>query len=365
MARRDTASVPVRHPNPRRASALLAGVLALALVACGPDDGRHLADPNPELTAVPVPPRPPAEIIDVDPPLQGIGPGGLTLTSADFGPGATMPRAVGLPVARPRPAWSGPTRRTAMTELALVVQDIDAEGVAQWIVTGIPAEAGRVRAGEAPERRRRAANSAGDEACASPCPTDGFAHRIVFTLYALDQPLARGRRRPHLGGHRRAGRLRRLGQPPRPRRPRRHRTRLSAFWPRIPGSGHGNPGPEGRSAGSGDGEARPAGGSTASTVTASTLARGGPSAAQARKVSTAGLTPLRFEQDRPSAWLTADRPARGARPPGGPCPGTRRPAPGRRPLLGGARRRSRPVLAPDCGVRTPQSGARTLPVVTG
>ncbi len=183
--------MPVRHPNPRRASALLAVVLALALGACGPDDGRHLADPDPALTAVPVPTTTPTEVIDVDPPLQGIGPGDLTLSSADFSPGATLRgRSACGGSTSPRLEWTDPPNR--ITELALVVQDIDADGVAQWIVTGIPAEAGRVRAGEAPEGGEVRANSAGDEAWASPCPTDGFAHRIVFTLYALDQPLPEG-----------------------------------------------------------------------------------------------------------------------------------------------------------------------------
>lgn len=175
----------------RRAPALLLVSLALALVGCGPDDGRNLADPDPDLTAVPVPTTTPTEIIDLDPPLQGIGPGGLTLTSADFSPGATMPeRSACGGDTSPRLEWTDPPNR--ITELALVVQDIDAEGVAQWIVTGIPAEAGRVRAGDVPAGGQVRANSAGDETWASPCPLDGFAHRIVFTLYALDQELSQG-----------------------------------------------------------------------------------------------------------------------------------------------------------------------------
>ena len=183
--------MPARHPNRRRATVLLGVGLALALVACGPDDGRQLAEPDPDLTAVPVPTTTPAQVIDLDPPLQGIGPGELTLTSADFSAGATLPeRSACGGDTSPRLEWTDPPNR--IRELALVVQDIDAEGVAQWIVTGIPAEAGRVRAGEAPESGEVRANSAGDEAWASPCPLDGFAHRIVFTLYALDQELPQG-----------------------------------------------------------------------------------------------------------------------------------------------------------------------------
>ena len=176
-------------PTLRRASAL--AVLVLALVACGPDDGRHLAEPDPELTAVPVPTTTPTEVIDIDPPLQGIGPGELTLSSADFSPGATLPERSGCGGSTsPQLGWTDPPAR--ITELALVVQDIDADGVAQWIVTGIPAEAGQVARGEAPAGGEVRANSAGDAAWASPCPVDGFAHRIVFTLYALDQALPEG-----------------------------------------------------------------------------------------------------------------------------------------------------------------------------
>ncbi len=182
--------MPARpRPTLRRASAL--AVLVLALVACGPDDGRHLAEPDPELTAVPVPTTTPTEVIDLDPPQQGIGPGELTLSSADFSPGATLPERSGCGGSTsPQLEWTDPPAR--ITELALVVQDIDADGVAQWIVTGIPAEAGQVARGEVPAGGEVRANSAGDEAWASPCPLDGFAHRIVFTLYALDQPLPEG-----------------------------------------------------------------------------------------------------------------------------------------------------------------------------
>lgn len=181
----------VRPLTRRRARPLLLVGLAVALSACGPDDGRQLAEPDSELTAVPVATTTPAEVIDLDPPLQGIGPGGLTLTSADFSPGATMPeRSACGGDTSPRLEWTDPPNR--ITELALVVQDIDAEGLAQWIVTGIPAEAGRAALGEPPEGGEVRANSAGAETWASPCPLDGFAHRIVFTLYALDQPRPEG-----------------------------------------------------------------------------------------------------------------------------------------------------------------------------
>jgi phosphatidylethanolamine-binding protein (PEBP) family uncharacterized protein len=168
------------------ASALL--VIAFAAGACGPDDGRRLAEPNPDLTAVPVPTTAVIPAISGEVPLQGEGPGGLLLSSPDFSPGGTMPTRSGCDgELSPRLEWTESTRRT--TELALVVQDIDADGVAQWVVTGISPDPDRIGLGELPPGAEARANSAGVQAWTSPCPTDGFAHEIVFTLYALDQPL--------------------------------------------------------------------------------------------------------------------------------------------------------------------------------
>ena len=215
-------------PNRRvhRALSTLTVSLVIVLVACGPDDGRQLADPDPALTAVPVPTTTPTAVIDADPPLQGIGPGGLTLSSTDFAPGATLPETSSCGGdTSPALAWTPPPGR--ITELALVVQDIDADGAAQWILTGIPARAGRVPAGTTPARAEVRTNSAGDAVWASPCPTDAFAHRIVFTLYALDQPLAEGAGDPtsvvSAVQAASAGSASLLGRA----RPRRHRARLN------------------------------------------------------------------------------------------------------------------------------------------
>ena len=185
-ARRNTAPVLL----PFRAATWLAGaVLTVSLLAaCGPDDGRHLADPDPDLTAVPVPTTAPVPVIDTDAPLQGVGPGGLTLSSPDFAPGATLPEESACAGdVSPALAWTDPPRR--VTELALVVQDIDADGVAQWVVTGISPGRTRAPQGRPPTGAEVGLNSAGVAAWSGPCPQDAFAHRIVFTLYALDQPL--------------------------------------------------------------------------------------------------------------------------------------------------------------------------------
>ena len=177
-------------PRPRRAAAGLAALAATLslVVACGPDDGRELADPDPDLTAVPVPTTSPAAIVDLDPELQTIGPGGLTLTSPDFSPGATLPEVSGCGGATsPALTWTAAPRRTR--HLALVVQDVDGDGTVHWLVTGIPPDSTSVDRGTPPVGGEVHTNSRGTATWSSPCPQDGFAHRIVFTLYVLDRPL--------------------------------------------------------------------------------------------------------------------------------------------------------------------------------
>lgn len=178
------------RPGPRRAAAGLS-LVALLLVACGPDDGRDLAEPSPDLTAVPVATTTPAQIIDVDPQLTTPGPGGLSVLSPDFSPGGTLPQASGCGGSTsPALEWTPPPRRAS--ELALVVQDIDGEGTIQWVVTGIPPDVLSVDRGTPPAGGEVRMNSAGTATWASPCPQDQFAHRIVFSLFVLDRPLPEG-----------------------------------------------------------------------------------------------------------------------------------------------------------------------------
>jgi phosphatidylethanolamine-binding protein (PEBP) family uncharacterized protein len=163
-------------------------VALVTLAACGPDDGRQLAEPDPDLTAVvPTTSTLPA-FSGGSVPLQGIGPDGLTLSSPDFVPGGPLPASATCSGDRsPTMTWTAPG--PDVVELALVAQDLDEGNLAQWVVTGIAPTEGRSPAGGAPLGADLRPNSAGAVGWDSPCPGDDITHRIVFTLYALDQPL--------------------------------------------------------------------------------------------------------------------------------------------------------------------------------
>jgi phosphatidylethanolamine-binding protein (PEBP) family uncharacterized protein len=177
---------------PRRSTfAAVALVPGLLLAACGPDDGRELADPDPDLTAVPVATTVPAAIDETEPELFTLGPGRLRLEGVDFSPGSSLPVASSCEgPTSPALRWTAPPRRSR--ELALVAQDVDGNGAIQWLVTGIPPETREVAAGEVPAGGDTRANSTGTETWTSPCAQDGIMHRIVFSLYVLNRPLPQG-----------------------------------------------------------------------------------------------------------------------------------------------------------------------------
>jgi len=113
------------------------------------------------------------------------------MTSPDFSPGSTLPGTSGCEGAEsPALEWTPPPRRAR--ELALVVQDVDGNGTVQWVVTGIPPDVLQVPRGTPPAGGEVRTNSVGTATWASPCPQDGFAHRIVFSLFVLDRPLPQG-----------------------------------------------------------------------------------------------------------------------------------------------------------------------------
>jgi Raf kinase inhibitor-like YbhB/YbcL family protein len=110
----------------------------------------------------------------------------LHLTSPAFATGAMIPKVFtcdGDDVSPPLD-WSGVPPGTR--ELALVVEDVDADRFAHWTLVRIPAATTRVDAGRVPRGAVQTENGFGDRRYGGPCPPKGDApHRYVFTLYAL------------------------------------------------------------------------------------------------------------------------------------------------------------------------------------
>jgi Raf kinase inhibitor-like YbhB/YbcL family protein len=83
------------------------------------------------------------------------------------------------------------------------VTDPDAGGFVHWVVYGLPGSTIGLREGRLPQGARAGTNGFGDTGYGGPCPPPGDgAHRYVFTLYALDEPvdLASGATRSELLG---------------------------------------------------------------------------------------------------------------------------------------------------------------------
>jgi len=118
-----------------------------------------------------------------------LGAGGLKLTSAAFEDGDELDPSFTADeedsVAPPL-EWSAPPAGTM--EMALVVEDADADGKCHWLVWGIAPQRGKLMEGEAPPRAGK--NAAGNSEWLLPAPPEeDEAHRYIFQLFALSAPV--------------------------------------------------------------------------------------------------------------------------------------------------------------------------------
>jgi len=114
----------------------------------------------------------------------------ITVTSPAFRDGGTIPERFTCDGSDSSPAlrWSG--LPGGARELALVVEDPDADRFVHWTVLGIPADQTGIPEGRVPAGAVEAENSFGDHGWGGPCPPEGDdPHRYVFALYAADAPL--------------------------------------------------------------------------------------------------------------------------------------------------------------------------------
>jgi Raf kinase inhibitor-like YbhB/YbcL family protein len=75
-------------------------------------------------------------------------------------------------------------------ELALLVEDPDADRFRHWTLLAIPRTEDGIAAGRPPRGAVETENGFDDRGWGGPCPPEGDRpHHYVFTLYALDAPL--------------------------------------------------------------------------------------------------------------------------------------------------------------------------------
>jgi Raf kinase inhibitor-like YbhB/YbcL family protein len=117
-------------------------------------------------------------------------PATLKLSSPAFRDGGTIPDRFTCSGdgGSPPLAWSGVP--DAAKELALLVEDPDADRFPHWTVLAIRPTADGVAAGRPPRGAVETENGFGDSGWGGPCPPKGDPpHRYVFTLYAVSAPL--------------------------------------------------------------------------------------------------------------------------------------------------------------------------------
>jgi len=120
-------------------------------------------------------------------------PATITLSSPAFDDGGTIPERFtcsGEGVSPPL-RWSGVPAKAR--ELALLVEDPDADRFVHWTLLAIPPQTDGLAAGRTPAGSIETENGFGDKGWGGPCPPEGKdPHRYVFSLYATDAPLDLG-----------------------------------------------------------------------------------------------------------------------------------------------------------------------------
>ena len=117
-------------------------------------------------------------------------PRGLSITSSAFENGGTIPKRFTCSGENISPPLSFRHVPARAHELALLVEDPDADDFLHWGVLSIPPATPGFAEATTPIGVLQLKNGFGDRDWGGPCPPEGDSpHRYVFALYALDGPV--------------------------------------------------------------------------------------------------------------------------------------------------------------------------------
>jgi Raf kinase inhibitor-like YbhB/YbcL family protein len=112
----------------------------------------------------------------------------MRLTSSAFDDGGAIPTRFTCSGANVSPPLEIRQFPEGTDELALIVDDPDADGYVHWSVVGISEETASFAVDKVPAGAVQAKNSAGKPEWTGPCPPKGDdPHRYQFTVYSLDE----------------------------------------------------------------------------------------------------------------------------------------------------------------------------------
>ena len=117
-------------------------------------------------------------------------PESVRVSSPAFEGGETIPKRFTCDGEDVSPALAFDGVPPRARELALVVEDPDADRFVHWTVLRIPPDTAAMAEGGVPPGSIETENSFGDRGWGGPCPPEGDdPHRYVFAVYALSRPL--------------------------------------------------------------------------------------------------------------------------------------------------------------------------------
>ncbi len=169
--------------------ALAASIVVLA--ACDTGDGKELRPPTQPAPTTTVAPDPTVEELDelgaIDTlPAEPVTGFQVVTPWAPLAPIDPRYSCDGDDVS-PSISWSVPPDGTV--ELAVVLRDLDADGLVHWLVTGIDPSFGAIPEGAIPGSAVVRTNSFGVAGWSGPCPPAGEEHEYFLTVYALNRTL--------------------------------------------------------------------------------------------------------------------------------------------------------------------------------